>query len=350
MHTPINKKEANKRESVVKSISQNLNDKEASFQFVDNRPEVITQRKLQLIAKNYHQSKQTAMNDQPIQKKENSADLSDQLKSGAEIESTGMTKFINDHGEESGVGKAEFLIKLKSKIFKVADEILAQINQTANHCPYILKWFSHYSGQEAAYIEKAIARYAPETQSAANIDEYIERITNRVKKGLQNHVKTGSISDVPSEIIEKQHKPEAFLHMAQKPQNVAQLSCLFGNQDTSTGESSEEEVTPINTGGMKRSTRMYGLNVVGNASSATQVFRSGEQSREVSIGYLRSILESTLDEYKSRYNILERLLEEIGGNSKGHQLITDDPDLLKIFEDVCAELEITVKWTGLNTN
>ena len=45
---------------------------------------------------------------------------------------------------------------------------------------------------------------------------------------------------------------------------------------------------------------------------------------------------------------LEKLLEEIGGNSKGHHLITGDQDKLNIFKQVCKDLKINPEWTGLN--
>jgi hypothetical protein len=79
---------------------------------------------------------------------------------------------------------------MKDAITGIADELLAQINQTSDDCPYIRKWFDYYSKQDKAYVEKAIAHFAPETMSAKNIDEYIDAIANRVRIGLQKHIGT----------------------------------------------------------------------------------------------------------------------------------------------------------------
>jgi hypothetical protein len=69
----------NKSHSIANEVSQKQIGGEATFQFFDNRPEAIAQRKLQEIANNY-----SAQQQQPIQKKENNTGLPDNLKSGIE--------------------------------------------------------------------------------------------------------------------------------------------------------------------------------------------------------------------------------------------------------------------------
>ncbi|MEP3388292.1 MAG: hypothetical protein ABJO02_08910 [Reichenbachiella sp.] len=52
MNTHAEKTQENKTQSVANTVSQKKNDNKSTFQFVDNRPEAITQRKLQEMANN----------------------------------------------------------------------------------------------------------------------------------------------------------------------------------------------------------------------------------------------------------------------------------------------------------
>jgi hypothetical protein len=79
MNTHADKTQENKSQSVSNTISQKQGGGESTFQFVDNRPESIFQRKLQEMANNHSLQQQ-----QPIQKKENNIGLPDNLKSGIE--------------------------------------------------------------------------------------------------------------------------------------------------------------------------------------------------------------------------------------------------------------------------
>lgn len=120
-----------------------------------------------------------------------------------------------------------FLLTLKDKIAKTADDLLSQINQTSDDCPYISKWFGFYADKDKGYLEKAIARFAPDSASANDIDGYTAAIVDRVRTSLQKHIRTGTIEDVPDELIDEQHdpqEPEEFHHMAEPSQPVAQLS------------------------------------------------------------------------------------------------------------------------------
>ncbi|MBK6265244.1 GNAT family N-acetyltransferase [Marivirga sp. S37H4] len=95
MNTHADKAQENKSQSVAASSSQIQSSSESTFQFVDNRPEAVAQRKLQEMANNSPQAKQAAqlqaMADnsslqqrQAIQKKVNNTGLPDNLKSGIE--------------------------------------------------------------------------------------------------------------------------------------------------------------------------------------------------------------------------------------------------------------------------
>lgn len=110
MNTHANKTQSNKSQSVANGVSQKKGKGESTFQFVNNRPEVIAQRQLQSMADNNSrvsqlwalqemtndnlQAKQTTQlqtmaahtsdQQQPIQKKENNTGLPDNLKTGME--------------------------------------------------------------------------------------------------------------------------------------------------------------------------------------------------------------------------------------------------------------------------
>lgn len=94
MNTHADKTQENKSQSFANAVSPKRSGK-STFQFVDNRPEAIAQRKLQEMANNSPQVKQaaqlqamadnhSAQQQQPIQKKENNTGLPDNLKTGIE--------------------------------------------------------------------------------------------------------------------------------------------------------------------------------------------------------------------------------------------------------------------------
>jgi len=95
MNTYADKTQENKSQSAANTVYQKKSGGEATFQFVDNRPEAIAQRKLQEMANNNPQAKKAAQlqtmadnysarQQHPIQKKENNTGLPDNLKTGME--------------------------------------------------------------------------------------------------------------------------------------------------------------------------------------------------------------------------------------------------------------------------
>jgi hypothetical protein len=79
MNTHVDKTQENKSQSVANSVVQKQSGNGSAFQFIDNRPEAVTQRKLQDMAHNH-----SAQQQHPFQKKENNTGLPDNLKSGME--------------------------------------------------------------------------------------------------------------------------------------------------------------------------------------------------------------------------------------------------------------------------
>lgn len=100
------KTQENKSQVVANEISQKQRRDKSTFQFVDNQPEAITQRKLQRMANNSLHGKRAvqlqAMANrhslqQPIQKKENNTGLLDKLKSSIENLSGYSMNDVKEH-------------------------------------------------------------------------------------------------------------------------------------------------------------------------------------------------------------------------------------------------------------
>lgn len=79
MNTHADKKQENKNQSVAYGSSQMKKGSEPTFQFIDNRPRAVVQRKLQEMTNNFSSQQQI-----PIQKKGNNTGLPDNLKTGIE--------------------------------------------------------------------------------------------------------------------------------------------------------------------------------------------------------------------------------------------------------------------------
>lgn len=95
MNTYADKTQDNKNQSVTSAVTQNQNSSESSSQFVDKRPEAVTQRKLHELANNSPQQKHVfqlqelanknyAQRNNPIQNKNNNTGLPDGLKTRME--------------------------------------------------------------------------------------------------------------------------------------------------------------------------------------------------------------------------------------------------------------------------
>lgn len=79
MYEQVDKSKENKSRAVANSVRQKKDSVKQGFEFVDNRPKAVAQRKLQAMADNY-----SAQQQRPIQKKENNTGLPDNLKTGIE--------------------------------------------------------------------------------------------------------------------------------------------------------------------------------------------------------------------------------------------------------------------------
>jgi hypothetical protein len=107
--------------------------------------------------------------------------------------------------------KSEFLEQLRSTVCTTADEALAEAGQSAEGCPYIEKWLSHYAEQEPAHIERALRKYTPEAAAATSARDYVTAVSNRVRRAVDTWARTGEITGVPDELAGMLNGPGAAL-------------------------------------------------------------------------------------------------------------------------------------------
>ena len=115
-----------------------------------------------------------------------------------------------------GIDKDEFLQILKNRVIDTCNELLAKIQQTANDCPYIRNWFNYYANRDMASIIQAISRFAPLSNNAIMLEEYLNSIVDRVRIGLQKHIDTGTFNDFPEEIKIGEERSENLVHIRKK--------------------------------------------------------------------------------------------------------------------------------------
>ncbi|MCI0392745.1 MAG: DUF4157 domain-containing protein [Acidobacteria bacterium] len=99
--------------------------------------------------------------------------------------------------EPGQMRKSEFLAQLRASVCNTTAEALADTPWSEAGCPYIDRWFGHYSAQSSQYVERAILRYAPEAASATAASGYIPAITSRVSRSVATWATTGEITGAP---------------------------------------------------------------------------------------------------------------------------------------------------------
>jgi hypothetical protein len=104
--------------------------------------------------------------------------------------------------EQGQMRKSDFLDQLHTSVCGAAEQALAGTMWSAMGCPYIDRWFSHYSGQNSQYVERALRKYAPETAGAGSARDYISIVTERVRRGVGQWKETGETTGVPEELAQ----------------------------------------------------------------------------------------------------------------------------------------------------
>lgn len=96
--------------------------------------------------------------------------------------------------------KGEFLSQLRTSTTDAVAEALSGTMWSAMGCPYLERWFSHYEGQSAQHVERAVQRYTPEARAVSNARDYIPLVTSRLRRGIDQWRETGQVPpDVPEE-------------------------------------------------------------------------------------------------------------------------------------------------------
>jgi hypothetical protein len=122
-----------------------------------------------------------------------------------EAEATARPLIVEDNVtrlEQGQMRKSDFLDQLHTSVCGAAEQALAGTMWSAMGCPYIDRWFSHYSGQNSQYVERALRKYAPETAGAGSARDYISIVTERVRRGVGQWKETGETTGVPEELAQ----------------------------------------------------------------------------------------------------------------------------------------------------
>jgi hypothetical protein len=93
-----------------------------------------------------------------------------------------------------------FLERLRERICATADDALRPIGRSSEGCPAISYWFAVYGRHDAATLERAAKRYAPEAAGAQTADDLLPPLVARVRVSLDRWVATGVVSGLPEGI------------------------------------------------------------------------------------------------------------------------------------------------------
>lgn len=96
--------------------------------------------------------------------------------------------------------KPAFLSLLRSAVCVAADAELARGGRSTQGCPYLDYWFGLLERRDAAFLERALLKYAPETRSARSANDYIAPVVRRVRRGVSVWVATGKVTGVPPDL------------------------------------------------------------------------------------------------------------------------------------------------------
>jgi hypothetical protein len=116
----------------------------------------------------------------------------------AEQSSVGL--IVEDSATEVQTGqmkKTQFLQQLREGICNAIDPVLASAGRSSEGCPYLNYWLDMYQGKDAAHIEQAAKKYAPDTANARTAEEYISIIVQRASRAAEIWVATGKLTGVP---------------------------------------------------------------------------------------------------------------------------------------------------------
>ena len=109
-------------------------------------------------------------------------------------------QLLVDDGADVGPGqltKSVFISRLRAEVCAAADAVLRPAGRSSDGCPQIDQWFGYYADRSAEQVERAIYRYAPESDSASTAADYVAPIVARIRTAVERWVATGEVTGVP---------------------------------------------------------------------------------------------------------------------------------------------------------
>ena len=110
---------------------------------------------------------------------------------------------VDDQAASASPGqmrKSDFLDRLEAGVCAAADSELAKAGRSSQGCPYIQRWIGYYRGRDAAQVERAIRKYAPESNGVSAAADYIPLVAARVQRAAAHWAATGEVTGVPEEV------------------------------------------------------------------------------------------------------------------------------------------------------
>lgn len=93
--------------------------------------------------------------------------------------------------------KTDFLRALHAEACTSANRELARVGRSTDDCPYLDRWFVYYEKRDAAQVERALRKYAPETAQASSASGYLPSFSARVAQAARKWATTGTVTDLP---------------------------------------------------------------------------------------------------------------------------------------------------------
>lgn len=147
-----------------------------------------------------------------------------------EAAARGCCRFLADTGQPLAEGqwsKDEFLSRMSLQVLAASKEILGPFGMAQDDCPDLKYWVAHYKSLDAAHVEQVIARYAPATEGAADAQQYLALLLDRIRAGLLEHTRSGASVDPepPPPSLDRQRPPLSVFALQRVAMPVAQLGC-----------------------------------------------------------------------------------------------------------------------------
>ena len=101
--------------------------------------------------------------------------------------------------EPGQMRRSEFLALLRAQVTSAAEDALSGTIWSALGCPWVDRWFNYYGERDSGQIERAIHKYAPETNGITTAGNLIPVICGRVRNAISIWSTTGEMTqDVPT--------------------------------------------------------------------------------------------------------------------------------------------------------